>query len=77
LPYYNESGWYSLVFVLYLLGGFYFFMSVMLAIVYFNYRAYMKADIRSTVTRRVEFLDRAFHLLTDGSDRLPKVHALR
>eukprot|EP00160_Parvularia_atlantis_P001033 Unigene10848_Nuclearia_a/m.33130 Unigene10848_Nuclearia_a/g.33130 ORF Unigene10848_Nuclearia_a/g.33130 Unigene10848_Nuclearia_a/m.33130 type:complete len:177 (-) Unigene10848_Nuclearia_a:1199-1729(-) len=72
LPAYEISAWYSFAFIFYLMGGYYFFMSVMLAIVYYNYRAYLKEDIRVTVSRRMAYLDRAFVLLTRGGERLSR-----
>jgi len=42
MPAYRTSGWYAILFILFVVLFTYFYMSVTLAVVYLNYRQHLK-----------------------------------
>ncbi|XP_036420198.1 two pore segment channel 3 isoform X2 [Colossoma macropomum] len=76
MPAYNYSSFFSIFFILYIIINTYTFMSVFLAVVYNNYKKYLKEEVRQLVKAKRQKLCRAFSLLQEsvgGAGREPVV----
>uniref|UniRef100_A0A674MY26 Two pore segment channel 3 n=1 Tax=Takifugu rubripes TaxID=31033 RepID=A0A674MY26_TAKRU len=65
MPAYNASSWFALFFIIYILINTYIFMSVFLAVVYNNYKKYLKEEIRQLVRAKRHKMVRAFAVLQE------------
>jgi hypothetical protein len=63
MPSYNQSKWWSLLFISYLILGVFILMNLVLAVVYNNYRKHFKADIKKIIVRRNMLMSLVFDLL--------------
>uniref|UniRef100_A0AAR2JIB9 Ion transport domain-containing protein n=1 Tax=Pygocentrus nattereri TaxID=42514 RepID=A0AAR2JIB9_PYGNA len=80
MPAYNYSSFFSIFFILYIIINTYTFMSVFLAVVYNNYKKYLKEEVRQLVKAKRQKLCRAFSLLQEsvgGAGREPVVSQSR
>ncbi|XP_030627734.1 two pore segment channel 3 [Chanos chanos] len=74
MPAYNYSSYFSIFFIIYILINTYIFMSVFLAVVYNNYKKYLKEEVRQLVKAKKRKMLRAFSLLQEtGRDGEPVV----
>ncbi|KAI5618662.1 two pore channel 3, partial [Silurus asotus] len=65
MPAYNYSSFFAIFFILYIVINTYTFMSVFLAVVYNNYRKYLKEEVRQLVKAKRRKLCFAFSLLQE------------
>ncbi|TDH15585.1 hypothetical protein EPR50_G00010300 [Perca flavescens] len=65
MPAYNNSYVYAIFFILYILINTYIFMSVFLAVVYNNYKKYLKEEVRQLVRAKRHKMVRAFGVLQE------------
>ncbi|XP_068444778.1 two pore segment channel 3 [Clinocottus analis] len=65
MPAYNASFVFAIFFILYILINTYIFMSVFLAVVYNNYKKYLKEEVRQLVRAKRHKMVRAFAVLQD------------
>uniref|UniRef100_A0A3Q3X7W1 Ion transport domain-containing protein n=1 Tax=Mola mola TaxID=94237 RepID=A0A3Q3X7W1_MOLML len=65
MPAYNASSVFAIFFILYILVNTYIFMSVFLAVVYNNYKKYLKEEVRQLVRAKRHKMVRAFALLQE------------
>ncbi|XP_066513035.1 two pore calcium channel protein 1-like [Hoplias malabaricus] len=65
MPAYNYSSYFAIFFILYIVINTYTFMSVFLAVVYNNYKKYLKEEVRQLVKAKRQKLCRAFSLLQE------------
>uniref|UniRef100_A0A3Q3F3C6 Two pore segment channel 3 n=1 Tax=Labrus bergylta TaxID=56723 RepID=A0A3Q3F3C6_9LABR len=65
MPAYNASYFYAIFFILYILINTYIFMSVFLAVVYNNYKKYLKEEVRQLVRTKRHKMVRAFAVLQE------------
>lgn len=73
LPSYDKSPFYAIFFIVYLTVNLYIFMSVFLAVVYNQFKANLKSEVRDNMARKRLLLDRAFQLLSARqTDAMPK-----
>lgn len=63
MPAYDESKWFALFFVVYLIICLYVFMSIVLAAIYNNYRQNLKNEIKEAVFGKRKKLREAFEIL--------------
>ncbi|KAH3852239.1 two pore calcium channel protein 1-like isoform X1 [Dreissena polymorpha] len=63
MPAYDESNWFALFFMAYLIICLYVFMSIVLAVIYNNYKENMKNEIRDSVFGKRRKLRQAFSIL--------------
>ncbi|KAK3605493.1 hypothetical protein CHS0354_004046 [Potamilus streckersoni] len=63
LPAYDESNWFAIFFVIYIIICLYIFMSIVLAAIYNNYRTNLKNEIRLSVYEKRRKLREAFEIL--------------
>ncbi|XP_031419480.1 two pore segment channel 3 [Clupea harengus] len=63
MPAYNYSSFFAVFFIVYILINTYIFMSVFLAVVYNNYKKYLKEEVRQLVKAKRRKMVRAFSLL--------------
>jgi len=63
MPAYERSSWYALFFIVYVIINLYIFMSIVLAVVYNNYRRHLKDEVRSSVFMKRRLLGRAFNII--------------
>lgn len=63
MPSYNQSKWWSLLFISYLIIGVYILMNLVLAVVYNNYRKHFKADVKKIIVRRNLLMALVFEIL--------------
>ncbi|KAL3872621.1 hypothetical protein ACJMK2_035836 [Sinanodonta woodiana] len=63
LPAYDESNWFAIFFVIYIIICLYIFMSIVLAAIYNNYRTNLKNEIRLSVFEKRRKLREAFEIL--------------
>ncbi|CAD5119110.1 DgyrCDS7754 [Dimorphilus gyrociliatus] len=63
IPSYNKSHYYAIFFVLFLVINLFLFMSIVLAVIYNNYRRHLKNEIKHLLKNKQEYLDQAFNLL--------------
>ncbi|XP_075907412.1 two pore segment channel 3 [Nelusetta ayraudi] len=63
MPAYNSSSFFAIFFILHLLVNTYIFMSVFLAVVYNNYKKYLKEEMRQLVRAKRHKMVRAFAVL--------------
>lgn len=68
MPAYNASFIFAIFFILYILINTYIFMSVFLAVVYNNYKKYLKEEVRQLVRARRHKMARAFAVLQEGAE---------
>ncbi|XP_047433483.1 two pore segment channel 3 [Mugil cephalus] len=68
MPAYNASSLFAIFFILYILINTYIFMSVFLAVVYNNYKKYLKEEIRQLVRAKRHKMVRAFAVLQEKKD---------
>ncbi|XP_047676332.1 two pore segment channel 3 isoform X3 [Tachysurus fulvidraco] len=75
MPAYNYSSFFAIFFILYIIINTYTFMSVFLAVVYNNYKKYLKEEVRQLVRAKRQKLCLAFSLLQEvgGAEREPTV----
>ncbi|KAM9495023.1 two pore segment channel 3 [Clarias gariepinus] len=79
MPAYNYSSFFAIFFILYIIINTYTFMSVFLAVVYNNYKKYLKEEVRQLVRAKRQKLCRAFSLLQEvgGAGEEPTVSQTR
>ncbi|XP_035515599.1 two pore segment channel 3 [Morone saxatilis] len=65
MPAYNSSFVFAIFFILYILINTYIFMSVFLAVVYNNYKKYLKEEVRQLVRAKRHKMARAFAVLQE------------
>ncbi|XP_073681964.1 two pore segment channel 3 [Garra rufa] len=65
MPAYNYSVFFTIFFILYIVINMYTFMSFFLAVVYNNYKKYLKEEVRQLVKARRFKMCRAFSLLQE------------
>jgi len=65
MPAYDENRLYCILFIVFLVVGLYVFTSILLAVVYENYRESMRGEIRDELQHRRGNLIRAFEVLKD------------
>uniref|UniRef100_UPI0037E74FC8 two pore segment channel 3 isoform X2 n=1 Tax=Semicossyphus pulcher TaxID=241346 RepID=UPI0037E74FC8 len=65
MPAYNSSFIFAIFFILYILINTYIFMSVFLAVVYNNYKKYLKEEVRQLVRAKRHKMVRAFAVLQE------------
>ncbi|KAM7008906.1 two pore segment channel 3 [Tautogolabrus adspersus] len=65
MPAYNASYFFAIFFILYILINTYIFMSVFLAVVYNNYKKYLKEEVRQLVRAKRHKMVRAFAVLQE------------
>ncbi|MCI4393433.1 hypothetical protein PGIGA_G00157470 [Pangasianodon gigas] len=65
MPAYNYSSFFAIFFILYIVINTYTFMSVFLAVVYNNYKKYLKEEVRQLVRAKRQKLCCAFSLLQE------------
>ncbi|KAF7659186.1 hypothetical protein LDENG_00001630 [Lucifuga dentata] len=65
MPAYNTSFIFAVFFILYILINIYIFMSVFLAVVYNNYKKYLKEEVRQLVRAKRHKMVRAFAVLQE------------
>ncbi|MCJ8747628.1 hypothetical protein PDJAM_G00155810 [Pangasius djambal] len=65
MPAYNYSSFFAIFFILYIVINTYTFMSVFLAVVYNNYKKYLKEEVRQLVRAKRRKLCCAFSLLQE------------
>ncbi|XP_071361061.1 two pore segment channel 3 isoform X2 [Trachinotus anak] len=65
MPAYNASFGFAIFFIIYILINTYIFMSVFLAVVYNNYKKYLKEEIRQLVRAKRHKMVRAFAVLQE------------
>ncbi|XP_074485890.1 two pore segment channel 3 [Sebastes fasciatus] len=65
MPAYNASFVFAIFFILYILINNYIFMSVFLAVVYNNYKKYLKEEVRQLVRAKRHKMVRAFTVLQE------------
>ncbi|XP_077990436.1 two pore channel protein 1-like [Glandiceps talaboti] len=63
MPAYDQNYWFSLFFICYLIICMYIFMSVILAVIYNNYRKHLKTEVQKSVFQRRRTLNVAFDIL--------------
>ncbi|XP_062392597.1 two pore segment channel 3 [Sardina pilchardus] len=63
MPAYNSSSFFAVFFIVYILINTYIFMSVFLAVVYNNYKKYLKEEVRQLVKAKRRKMLRAFAVL--------------
>ncbi|KAK1802450.1 hypothetical protein P4O66_022107, partial [Electrophorus voltai] len=68
MPAYNYSSFFALFFILYIVINTYTFMSVFLAVVYNNYKKYLKEEVRQLVRAKRQKMCHAFSLLKEGGE---------
>ncbi|XP_037327825.2 two pore segment channel 3 [Pungitius pungitius] len=66
MPAYNNSFVFAIFFILYILINTYIFMSVFLAVVYNNYKKYLKEEVRQLVRTKRHKMARAFAVLQEA-----------
>ncbi|KAM4603839.1 two pore segment channel 3 [Polymixia lowei] len=65
MPAYNASFFFAVFFILYILINTYIFMSIFLAVVYNNYKKYLKEEVRQLVRAKRHKMVRAFAVLQE------------
>ncbi|KAJ8002346.1 hypothetical protein DPEC_G00178920 [Dallia pectoralis] len=65
MPAYNSSVYFAVFFIIYVLINTYIFMSVFLAVVYNNYKKYLKEEVRQLVRANRHKMARAFGVLQE------------
>ncbi|KAM9314972.1 two pore segment channel 3 [Pholidichthys leucotaenia] len=65
MPAYNANYFFAFFFILYILINTYIFMSVFLAVVYNNYKKYLKEEVRQLVRAKRHKMVRAFAVLQE------------
>uniref|UniRef100_A0AAQ6AIF5 Ion transport domain-containing protein n=1 Tax=Amphiprion ocellaris TaxID=80972 RepID=A0AAQ6AIF5_AMPOC len=68
MPAYNASFVFAIFFILYILINTYIFMSVFLAVVYNNYKKYLKEEVRQLVRAKRHKMVRAFAVLQEQKE---------
>ncbi|KAM3865216.1 two pore segment channel 3 [Diretmus argenteus] len=68
MPAYNASSFFAVFFILYILINTYIFMSVFLAVVYNNYKKYLKEEVRQLVRAKRHKMVRAFAVLQERKE---------
>ncbi|XP_070577946.1 two pore channel protein 2-like [Ptychodera flava] len=63
MPAYDENYWFCLFFIAYLIICMYIFMSVILAVIYNNYRKNLKTEVQKSVFQRRRALSKAFDIM--------------
>ncbi|XP_076151868.1 two pore segment channel 3 isoform X2 [Alosa pseudoharengus] len=67
MPAYNYSSFFAIFFIVYILINTYIFMSVFLAVVYNNYKKYLKEEVRQLVKAKRRKMLLAFSVLQQSS----------
>ncbi|XP_054635679.1 two pore segment channel 3 isoform X1 [Dunckerocampus dactyliophorus] len=75
MPAYNASSAFAIFFIVYILVNTYIFMSVFLAVVFNNYKKYLKEEVRQLVRAKRHKMARAFAVLQErtGEGGEPRV----
>ncbi|XP_017290487.1 two pore segment channel 3 isoform X2 [Kryptolebias marmoratus] len=68
MPAYNSHSMFTLFFIVYILINTYIFMSVFLAVVYNNYKKYLKEEVRQLVRAKRHKMARAFAVLQEQKE---------
>ncbi|KAG7492981.1 hypothetical protein MATL_G00019890 [Megalops atlanticus] len=77
MPAYNASFFFAVFFIVYILINTYIFMSVFLAVVYNNYKKYLKEEVRQLVRAKRNKMVRAFRVLQETWGGEPRVTQAR
>eukprot|EP00039_Didymoeca_costata_P013237 m.198064 g.198064 ORF g.198064 m.198064 type:complete len:785 (-) comp15714_c0_seq20:2647-5001(-) len=64
MPAYYGSRWYAVGFAVFLVITMYMFLSIVLAVVYSDYRKHLKEEIKSIILHKREVLGRLYNVLT-------------
>ncbi|CAH1791470.1 unnamed protein product [Owenia fusiformis] len=75
MPAYENSSWFALFFVIYTIICLYIFMSIVLAVIYNNYKRHLKGEVKLSVFLKRRLLRRAFDILKiwkNGQFVIPK-----
>ncbi|XP_068246953.1 two pore calcium channel protein 1-like isoform X2 [Palaemon carinicauda] len=67
MPAYDASPYYVIFFVLFLVICFFLYMNIILAVIYNNYRKYLKNEVKKTVYSKRQQLSKAFDILAVNS----------
>jgi Ion transport protein len=70
IPSYRESKLYSIYFVTFLLFGLYFLINLVLAVVLFTYRKFLKEDYLHKASKQSNALRASFHLIADADTKV-------
>ncbi|KAJ8246465.1 hypothetical protein GJAV_G00268130 [Gymnothorax javanicus] len=73
MPAYNANIFFAIFFIVYILINTYIFMSVFLAVVYNNYKKYLKEEVRQLVRAKRCKMARAFRVLQEPGEAGPVV----
>ncbi|XP_077381214.1 two pore segment channel 3 isoform X2 [Festucalex cinctus] len=73
MPAYDASSAFAIFFIVYILVNTFIFMSVFLAVVFNNYKKYLKEEVRQLVRAKRHKMARAFAVLQEGLDGEPAV----
>ncbi|CAB4015799.1 two pore calcium channel 1-like [Paramuricea clavata] len=65
IPAYDSNNWFALFFLVFLVICMYIFLSILLAVVYANYRKHLKNEVRKSVYRKRRQLKLAFDLICE------------
>eukprot|EP00058_Branchiostoma_floridae_P009154 XP_002594642.1 hypothetical protein BRAFLDRAFT_217471 [Branchiostoma floridae] len=65
MPAFDSNKWFSLFFIVYVVVCLYLFMSIILAVIYKNYRKHLKNEIKKSVFIKRVKLERAFNELKE------------
>ena len=77
MPAYNASGWYVWFFLIYVCVNLYLFMSIVLAVIYSNYRKHLKDEVESGVFIKRRLLGRAFDMAACEQSGTPVITKVR
>ncbi|KAI1896962.1 hypothetical protein AGOR_G00100300 [Albula goreensis] len=77
MPAYNANLFFAIFFIVYILINTYIFMSVFLAVVYNNYKKYLKEEVRQLVRAKRYKMVRAFRVLQETLGEEPTVSQSR
>lgn len=68
IPAYDSNNWFALFFFVFLVICMYIFLSILLAVVYTNYRKHLKNEVRKSVYRKRRQLKLAFDLIHEKAN---------
>ncbi|XP_045582031.1 two pore channel protein 1 [Procambarus clarkii] len=68
MPAFDESAYYVIFFVAFLVICFFIYMNIILAVIYNNYRKHLKNEVRKTVFSKRQQLSKAFEILAIDSE---------
>ncbi|KAK8737311.1 hypothetical protein OTU49_004433, partial [Cherax quadricarinatus] len=68
MPAFDDSAYYVIFFVAFLVICFFIYMNIILAVIYNNYRKHLKNEVRKTVFSKRQQLSKAFEILAIKSE---------